>query len=189
MPKSLGAPAGRPVTNGARISSRSSSPIRRAAPCLISLFRSSYTSTPRVAASPRAPTASSVTGASPAFSSPTAATDSVGTSARSLKRMSVRSRKIATARSYSSRSRSSSAITILLGWILSDFEQNRVALAAAGADRGEAEAAAVAVQLVDHRREDPGARGADRVPEGHRAAVDVDLLGIGAEHLGRVEHD
>jgi hypothetical protein len=37
-----------------------------------------------------------------------------------------------------------------------DLEQHSVALATAGADRGEPEAAAVAVQLVDHRRQDPG---------------------------------
>ena len=43
-----------------------------------------------------------------------------------------------------------------------DLEQHRVALAAAGADRGEAEAAAVSAQLVDHRREDPRAGRADR---------------------------
>ena len=38
-----------------------------------------------------------------------------------------------------------------------DLDQQRVALAAAGADRREAEAAAVAAQLVHHRPEDPAA--------------------------------
>src|SRR5436190_10605186 len=57
----------------------------------------------------------------------------------------------------------------------SGFDQDGVALAAAGADRGEAETAAVAAQLVDHRAEDSPARGADRVPERDRAAVHVRL--------------
>src|SRR6266511_4901970 len=61
----------------------------------------------------------------------------------------------------------------------SDLEQKGVALPAAGADRREPEAAAVAAELVDHRAEDTGARGADRMAEGDSAAVDVHLLRIG----------
>src|SRR5690349_8321420 len=55
----------------------------------------------------------------------------------------------------------------------SDFDQQRVALAAAGADRSEAEPAAVAPQLVDHRPEDAAAACADRMAERDRAAVHV----------------
>src|SRR5581483_12077592 len=64
-----------------------------------------------------------------------------------------------------------------------------VALTAAGADRGEAEAATVAAQLVHHRAEDPAAARADRMAERDRTAVDVRGLGIGAEHGERVERD
>src|SRR2546423_208675 len=53
-----------------------------------------------------------------------------------------------------------------------DVDQDRVARAAARADRREAETAAVATQLVHDRGENPSARGADRVPERDRAAVD-----------------
>ena len=49
-----------------------------------------------------------------------------------------------------------------------DLDQQRVALAAARADRGEAEAATVAAQLMHHRAEDSGAAGADRVAERNR---------------------
>ena len=44
------------------------------------------------------------------------------------------------------------------GRAASDLDQERVALAAAGADRGEAETAAVAAQLVHHRRRRSGRR-------------------------------
>src|SRR5262249_5678510 len=62
-------------------------------------------------------------------------------------------------------------------------------LAAAGADRSEAEATAVAAQLVDHRRDDAAAGGADRMAERDRAAGHVRLVGVGAEHLYPVEPD
>ena len=65
----------------------------------------------------------------------------------------------------------------------SDLEEQRVALPAAGADRGEAEPTAVAAELVDHGADDAGARRADRVAERDGAAVHVHLLGVGAEHL------
>src|SRR3954454_10782735 len=70
-----------------------------------------------------------------------------------------------------------------------DLDHDRVALAAAGADRGDAEAAAAAAQLVDEGADDASAGGADRVPEGDRAAVDVDLLLVDAEHPHRVQRD
>src|SRR5918999_3913657 len=70
-----------------------------------------------------------------------------------------------------------------------NLEQEGVALAAAGADRGEPEAAAVPAQLVHHRPDDARARGPDRVPERDCAAVHVHALLVGAEHLRRVEHD
>src|SRR5689334_23042352 len=69
------------------------------------------------------------------------------------------------------------------------LKEERVALAAAGADRGEAEAAAVAAQLVHHRADDPAAARADRVAERDRAAVHVHLLLVRAEELRRVGGD
>src|SRR5207247_6499446 len=57
--------------------------------------------------------------------------------------------------------------------LLLDLDQERVALAAAGADRREAEPAAVAAKLVDHRPEDSRPRRADRMAERHGAAVHV----------------
>src|SRR5947209_6947758 len=71
----------------------------------------------------------------------------------------------------------------------SDLDEKSVAMSAAGADRGEPEPAAVPPQLVDHGREDPRARGADRMSERDGAAVDVHLVGVGAEHAGRVDDD
>src|SRR3954467_8649257 len=68
-----------------------------------------------------------------------------------------------------------------------DLEDHRVALAAAGADRGDAEPAAAAAQLVDQRAEDAGARGPDRVAERDRPAVHVDLRLVDADHAHRVE--
>src|SRR6187402_2790441 len=54
-----------------------------------------------------------------------------------------------------------------------DLDHDRVALAAAGADRGDAEAAAAAAQLVHEGADDAGAGSTDRMAEGDRAAVDV----------------
>src|SRR5207248_6849583 len=68
-----------------------------------------------------------------------------------------------------------------------DLDQQRVALATAGADRCETEAAAVAAQLVHHRAEDAAAARADRVAERDRTTVDVDDLFVGSEHPRRVE--
>src|SRR3954447_4853672 len=70
-----------------------------------------------------------------------------------------------------------------------DLDDDRVALTAAGADRGDAEAATAAAQLVDEGADDAGAGGANRVPQGDRAAVDVDLLLLDAEHPHRVQRD
>src|SRR5579884_4363658 len=75
------------------------------------------------------------------------------------------------------------------GSATSDRDQERVALAAAGADRREAEAAAVAAQLVHHRGDDPPAGRADRVAERDCAAVDVHLLLVRSEQPGRVPRD
>src|ERR671919_2103171 len=63
-----------------------------------------------------------------------------------------------------------------------DLENNGVPLAAAAADRGAAEPAAAAAKLGDQGADDPRAGGADRVPEGDRAAVDVDVVLVDAEH-------
>src|SRR4051812_14768573 len=69
----------------------------------------------------------------------------------------------------------------------SDLDQKRVALTAAGADRRQAEPAAVPPQLVHHRAEDPPTTRADRMAERDSAAVDVCDLRVRAEHLHRVE--
>src|SRR6516165_9194951 len=71
----------------------------------------------------------------------------------------------------------------------SDAHHDRVALRPAGADRGAADAAAAAAQLVHERGENAGARRADRVSERDGAAVDVDPLLVDAEHPDRRDHD
>src|SRR5690242_9460662 len=70
-----------------------------------------------------------------------------------------------------------------------DFDDDRVALAAARADGRAAQATSAPAQLVDERPEDPRARRADRVAEGHRPAIDVDLAFLETEHAHRVERD
>src|SRR4029077_8134426 len=71
----------------------------------------------------------------------------------------------------------------------SNFDHDRVALAPARADRGDAEATAATAQLVHERADDASAGGGDRVAGGDRAAVDVDLVLVDAEHPHRVEGD
>ena len=71
----------------------------------------------------------------------------------------------------------------------SDLDQQRVALPAAGADRGETEPAAVAAQVVHHRPEDPAAARADRMAERDGAAVHVHALLVGAEQRRRMLRD
>src|SRR4029077_19290921 len=83
----------------------------------------------------------------------------------------------------------SSAGSALIADQPSNLDEERVALPAAGADCGEAEAAAVAAQLVDHRPQDPSSGRADRVPQCDGAAVHVDLLGIDLEQLRRIQDD
>src|SRR3546814_18092285 len=56
--------------------------------------------------------------------------------------------------------------------------------AAAGAHRDEAALEVAALELVEHGADEHRAGGADRVAEGHRAAVDVDLLAVDLE-IGR----
>src|SRR6185437_12408229 len=70
-----------------------------------------------------------------------------------------------------------------------DVDDHGVALAAAGADRDAAVAAAAPAQLEHERADDAGAGGADRVPERDRAAVDVHALLVDAEHARRVQGD
>src|SRR5689334_16735855 len=86
--------------------------------------------------------------------------------------------------SISVRSRSKKAASAAI-----DLDDHRVALAAARADRGAAQAAAPPAQLEHERAEDARARGADRMAEGDRAAVDVDLVLVDAEHPDRVQRD
>src|SRR5512137_864454 len=56
------------------------------------------------------------------------------------------------------------------------LDEHRVALGMARADAADPDAAAPALQLVAERHEDPGARCADRVAVGNRAAVHVNLF-------------
>src|SRR5262245_16369157 len=71
----------------------------------------------------------------------------------------------------------------------SDFDQKRVALPAAGTDRGQSQSAAVPAQLVHHRPDDAAATRADRVAERDGAAVHIRLLLVGAEEPSGVERD
>src|SRR3954452_12413884 len=68
-----------------------------------------------------------------------------------------------------------------------DFEDDRVALATTRADRGHAEPATAATQLVHQRAEDARARCADRVAERDRAAVHVHLRLVETEHPHRID--
>src|SRR5579864_4960824 len=70
-----------------------------------------------------------------------------------------------------------------------DLDQERVALPTAGADRREAETAAVPAQLVDHRAENAPTARADGVAECNGAAVHVRDIRVSAEHLHRVDGD
>src|SRR5436190_15141116 len=69
------------------------------------------------------------------------------------------------------------------------FDDDGVALATAGANRGHAEAAAAAAQLVHERAQDAGSGGADRMTERDRPAVHVHLRLVDAEHPHGVESD
>src|SRR4051794_15920196 len=69
------------------------------------------------------------------------------------------------------------------------FEDDRVALASAGADRGHAEPAAPPPQLVHERAEHARAGCADRMAKSNRSAVDVHLRLVEAEHAHRVDRN
>src|SRR3954451_2017604 len=69
------------------------------------------------------------------------------------------------------------------------LDDDGVALPAARADSRNAEAAATPAQLVHQRAEYASAAGADRVAERDRAAVDVHLRLVDAEHAHRVDRD
>src|SRR3954466_12351380 len=71
----------------------------------------------------------------------------------------------------------------------SHVDDDGVALTAAGADRRAAVAAAAPAQLEHERAEDACSGRADRVPERHRAAVDVHSLLVDAEHPRGVQGD
>src|SRR3712207_9187517 len=68
-------------------------------------------------------------------------------------------------------------------------QDQRVALPAPAAQRGGTHATAAAAQLQRHVEHDPGAAHADRVAEGDRAAVGVDLLRVDPELLRGDERD
>src|SRR5204862_105841 len=59
------------------------------------------------------------------------------------------------------------------------LDQRRGAQAAAAAHGHEADLVVGALELVQHRGDQPRARRAQRVPESHRAAVDVDAVHVG----------
>ena len=65
----------------------------------------------------------------------------------------------------------------------------RVALPAATAQRGRAHAATATLELQGQVQHDPGAGHADRVAQGDRAAVDVDLGLVEAERARGVDAD
>src|SRR3954454_18753010 len=58
------------------------------------------------------------------------------------------------------------------------MQHHRQSLADADADRRDAVAAATSAQLVRERAEDAHAGGAEWMPDGDRAAVDIDALGV-----------
>src|SRR5438309_1279539 len=66
-------------------------------------------------------------------------------------------------------------------------DDQRVALAAAAAEGGRANGDPAAAHLVGEGEHEPRAARADRVAEGHRAAVHVDPLLVEVEHPGGVE--
>src|ERR1700683_2401728 len=68
-----------------------------------------------------------------------------------------------------------------------DLEDHRVALAAARADCRTAKPTDAPAQLEHESAKDACAGGADRVAEGHGAAVHVDSVLIDVEHADRVE--
>src|ERR671915_1011386 len=76
-----------------------------------------------------------------------------------------------------------------LGSAAIDLNDHRVALATAGADRRHPEPAASAPQLVRERHQNARAARANRVAERDRAAVDVHLRLVHAEHPHRVERN
>src|SRR5688572_6859182 len=71
------------------------------------------------------------------------------------------------------------SVSRIMGCVSSGaFEQCRHALAATDAHRLEAVAAAAALQLVQHRRQDAHAGGGDRMAERDARAVDVQALRV-----------
>src|SRR5262245_47019490 len=67
--------------------------------------------------------------------------------------------------------------------VVSPFHAHRNAHAAADAKRGEALFRVALLHLVEQRDQHAPARGADRMTERDRPAVDVDLRGVPAEIL------
>src|SRR5215212_4688488 len=63
------------------------------------------------------------------------------------------------------------------------LEDDCVPATAAGADRGHAEAATAAAQLLDQAEDDAGAAGADGVAERDCATIHIDATGVDTEPL------
>src|SRR5262249_25639127 len=193
-PKSLGVRPSPPRSGPSAKRTDSRAATRSVARRQSSPLRSSYRRTPEVAESPSPPIARSSTPLRPDETSATTAPESVGTSASSLKRISVSWPSSREADSYSSRSSSSFSVTdasLHASWppgaagtttperVESDSDPHPAARPAAGADPTEPGPAAVPAQLMHHRPEDAAAARADRMAERDGAAVDVRLLGIG----------
>src|SRR5690606_8255050 len=70
-----------------------------------------------------------------------------------------------------------------------DAHDEGVALSAAAAQRGRTDPAAATLQLQRQVQQDPRSGHADRVAERDRAAVDVDLVRVQAQLLGRRQTD
>src|SRR5579884_3825644 len=73
--------------------------------------------------------------------------------------------------------------------LLQGFEKHGRRLAASDTRGGDRVPAASPAQLVERGQDEPGARHADRMAEGHRAAVDVQLFGGDAYFLADGHRD
>src|SRR6185437_13416652 len=79
---------------------------------------------------------------------------------------------------------------VVLSALISDALHNRGdAHAAADAQRGQAVAQVLALELVDERAQDHPAGGAERVAHGDGATVDVDLVQVEAHVLDVAQDD
>src|SRR3954467_8277647 len=115
------------------------------------------------------------------------------TSRNSGDAFSTREIRRPTARASPARARSTSAPTSGLpgtaGTSGRDAQQQCVSLTPAAAQRRGTQAPAAPLQLVGESKCEARTGGADRVSQRNRAAVDIDLLRVDAEHPRRVDGD